>query len=235
MKIAVLTTQTIHHAWYLRELKKVYPSVVCIVETTGVNPPFDVKHSFEKDRDDYEVKHFFSGECPDIKNICESNNVENINDVQAFEFLKKHNPDILISFGSRKIEKKLIDVYENRIINLHGGDPERYRGLDSHLWAIYHNEWSAIVTTLHMLNANLDDGEIIQKSSLDLSDIGSLAQLRALNTQACHKLSIAALKAYEVFGSFIVTSQQTQGRYYSFMPTELKEICQRKFSNYLKL
>jgi methionyl-tRNA formyltransferase len=235
MKVAILTTQTFHHAWYLSELKKVYPSIVCIVETASVNPPFDVKHSFEKDRDEYEAKHFFAGEHPHIKNICESGNVGDINDAQTFEFLKKHSPDILISFGSRKIERKLIDIYKNRIINLHGGDPERYRGLDSHLWAIYHNEWSAIVTTLHMLNAHLDDGEIIQKSSLDLAEISSLAQLRALNTQACLKLSLAALKAYEMFGSFITASQQTQGRYYSFMPADLKEICQRKFTKYLKL
>ena len=48
-------------------------------------------------------------------------------------------------------------------INLHGGDPEKYRGLDSHLWSIYHEDWASLVSTLHVVSKDLDAGDSIEK------------------------------------------------------------------------
>ena len=118
---------------------------------------------------------------------------------------------------------------------MHGGDPETYRGLDSHLWAIYHNDWTNIITTLHILNEHLDDGEIILKKSLDISKLTDLSQLRALNTSACLELTISALNSYKKTGFFLKNKQKNKGRYYSFMPACLKEVCAKKFSNYVRL
>lgn len=234
MKIAVLTTKTLHHTWFLQKLMKIYPSVFCVVETRGVQPPFEIIHPFEEIREIFEKDYFFSGNNVNLRELCEIIEVENINDRETIRFLENSKPNILISFGTRKIGHELINLYKNEIVNLHGGDPEKYRGLDSHLWAIYHNDWSALITTLHILNEKLDDGKIIQKNSLNVSKISHLYQLRVINTEACLKLSISALKTYENFGSFITCHQHMQGRYYSFMPKVLKEICVKKFENYLK-
>ena len=85
-----------------------------------------------------------------------------------------------------------------------------------------------------MLNAELDDGEIIQKKSLDISSISGLYQLRAINTTACLELTISALNQYEKLKFFIISKQKTTGRYYSFMPSCLKEICVNKFDKYAR-
>ena len=55
----------------------------------------------------------------------------------------------------------MISIFENKIFNLHGGDPEKYRGLDSHYWSIYHNDFKSLITTLHKVRPILDTGEIV--------------------------------------------------------------------------
>ena len=231
MKIILLTTQTIHHAFFLKKLVELYPSVYCIIEATGVNPTFDIAHPFEVQREYYELN--FVGNDIQLKDLCPCIEVDNINDDSVLNFINDIKPDILISFGTRKIGCKLVSKYKNKLINLHGGDPESYRGLDTHLWAIYHNDWPALLTTIHIVNEALDDGLIIQKSSLDIRDLSHLYELRLANTKACIDLSISAIKTYEALGTFITSKQQKKGRYYSFMPTVLKEICVKKFEDHL--
>lgn len=234
MRIAVLTTQTPHHCWYIHQLMLHYSNLIVVLETTNLKPIFHAEHVFEKQRDTYETESFLSDRERFIKNLCPVYETDNINNPGAYDFLSNMEPDILIVFGTRKINGPLISRYSGRILNLHGGDPEYYRGLDSHLWAIYHDDWKCIVSTIHILNEKIDDGNIIQKSVLDLSKIGNLHQLRAINTEACWRLTLGALNTYELFNEFITSKQQIKGRYYSFMPTDLKEICRKKFENYIK-
>lgn len=233
MKIAFLTTPTIHHTWYLQELEKHYSNIICICESTSIVAKFETFHSFEGKRESYEREHFFSNKEVNLDNFCETVNVLDINQEKAVAALEAFSPDMLISFGTRKIKEPIISRFTGKIINLHGGDPEAYRGLDSHLWAIYHNDWDNLITTLHILNAELDDGEIIQKKFLDISNLSDLFQLRTLNTQACLELTISALNSYEKLGFFVKNKQKYKGRYYSFMPSCLKEVCLDKFNRYV--
>ena len=128
----------------------------------------------------------------------------------------------------------MVETYKNKIINLHGGDPQRYRGLDSHLWAIYHEDWENIVTTLHILNKKLDDGDIIHQKKIELKNISCLSQLRAINTKACFELTVMSLETLSRFGYFFTRKQSSTGRYYSFMPSALKEVCVKKFSRFVR-
>lgn len=231
MKVAILTTQTIHHTWFVRELSKHCPDLFCVLETRSIRPKFPTQHPFEQERDQYEENVLLSGEAVKIEDISETIVFENVN--SSLGVLKEHAPDIIVVFGTRKIEAALIHEFEGRIINLHGGDPEEYRGLDSHLWAIYHNDFKGLVTTLHHVNPVLDDGHIISKQQIDLSNVTCLSELRAANTKACLDLVLSTLKTYEALGKFISFKQNKIGRYYSFMPTDLKEICVKKFNEFV--
>lgn len=234
MKVAFLTTPIIHHTWYLQELKKHHSEVICISESESIIPKFETNHPFEDKRESYEQEYFFSNEKVKLEDICETVNVDNINQEEVTSTLNSFSPDVLISFGTGKIKGAIISRFAGKIINLHGGDPEAYRGLDSHLWAIYHNDWGNLITTLHILNSKLDDGEIIQKKSLDISKITDLFQLRSINTQACLELTISALNSYGKLNLFVKSKQKHKGRYYSFMPSCLKEICVDKFSKHAR-
>ena len=87
---------------------------------------------------------------------------------------------------------------------------------------------------LHRVNNIIDDGEIIDLKQIIIKNNLELFMLRAENTKLCVELTLSALKKYEDIGSFKFYAQNSKGRYYSFMPDVLKEICLKNFNNYVK-
>jgi len=234
LKIVFLTTQTLHHTYFLKELIKKYPIEMVFVEKDEVKPQFKTHHTFEDKRNEYENEVWFNLDNSLLSNFTETQEFHSINNHKAVTLLKKIKPDIILVFGTGKILPKVIATCQAGIINLHGGDPEKYRGLDSHLWAIYHSDYNSLIVTLHRLNPILDDGEIILQSPIKMFPGMLLHNLRLHNTEVCIKLTTSALDMYERFGKFTSRKQQRKGRYYSFMPSVLKEICMHKFEKYTR-
>ena len=232
MKIVVLTSETIHHAYFVRELVKTFPVEQVLIECNVFTSPFETHHNFEDKRDEYERDIFFNKKGFLLKDVVSIKKFASVNDAEAVRYLNKLQPDIIVVFGTGKILPEVIQVCPQGIINLHGGDPEEYRGLDSHLWAIYHKDYGSLVTTLHRLNEKLDDGAIILQSKIHLAHGMPIHQFRRYNTEVCIKLTFSAFKMYEKHGFFASRSQRKYGRYYSFMPSVLKEICKRNFEKY---
>ena len=126
----------------------------------------------------------------------------------------------------------MLDLYKGRLVNLHGGNPEEYRGLDSHLWAIYHGDFDNLITVLHMVDSGLDTGDIVEREKLELVYGADIRVLRKINTEACLRLTLKALKNFEKNNQFNSKPQLRFGRYYSFMPSVLKDSCVTKFLRY---
>ena len=159
--IAILTTKTTHHIFFENQIFKKYKNIINIYETTSIKPKFQIDTLFEKKERILKKKFVFK-----IKNwsLRGSYAIKNINDKIIFKILEKHNIKYLIVFGTRKINKEIIKKYKNKIFNLHGGNPEEFRGLDSHYWSIYHNNFK-LYSCLHKLNFKLDDGDIVFKKN----------------------------------------------------------------------
>ncbi len=119
------------------------------------------------------------------------------------------------------------------MLNLHGGNPEHYRGLDTHLWAIYHNDFDNLVSTLHSVDSGIDTGDIIFQSQIRLEPGTRIHHLRSLNTLICTDLSLTALSLIESGVGLPSRRQLQRGRYYSFMPAVLKEVCVRAFDRHV--
>jgi folate-dependent phosphoribosylglycinamide formyltransferase PurN len=232
MRLAVLTTETLHHAYFVRELSRHHPIQLVMGESSGIIPPFDITHSFEASRDVHERDTWFGGLDVDLASFAPTSAVRSMNDPAAVQQLRDTSPDVVIVFGTGKLHPPVIDLCPHGIVNLHGGDPENYRGLDTHLWAIYHRDFSALVTTLHGLTAELDDGEIVGRHALPLSHGMRLHELRRVNTEVCVRLVTNALEGFARRGHFASRPQTRCGRYYSFMPSVLKALCVQRFEKY---
>jgi len=225
MTLVILTTDTLHHARFVAGMVAEMTAPFVLVETTGVIPPFNTAHPFEDRRDAYERDLWFGGRetlVSDFANVSQHNN---LNHPAAVAALKSLKPDVVVVFGTRRLEPQTIEACGGTVLNLHGGDPEYYRGLDSHLWAIYHGHWGRISTTLHRLTSKLDAGGIIHMMEVPLRRGMELYELQAANTENCISLTIRAI---ERVGS-LAAPQRTIGRYYSFMPAVLKGGCVEKF------
>ena len=168
MKIVILTTETSHHNYFVQQISRNFEIAGIVVETNRVKPGFDTFHPFEKLRDDYENAAFFENRPVHLSHFSETLKTKSTNDNVVSGFLQKIEPDAIVTFGTGLIKKHIIEICPNGFLNLHGGDPEEYRGLDTHLWAIYHRDFSGLVVTLHRLNEKLDDGDIIQQSKIEI-------------------------------------------------------------------
>ncbi len=232
MRLVIATTETTHHNFIVRELIKGYPITHVLCETESVSPPFEVFHPYMKLQEEHELSAFSSGKLPSLESLAPTTRVDTINSVDSRNTLVDLKPDVVIVAGTRRWGIPLIEACSARIVNLHGGDPESYRGLDSHLWAIYHGDFESFFVTLHRLNAELDDGEVIAQGRILLDRDMKFHELRARNAQLCVELLVDALQTYERVGDFVSTPQQRKGRYYSFMPTVLKDICVARFERF---
>lgn len=231
LKYAILTTPTLHHLYYVQALCEIMPPAMIINETRSLKASFDTFHTFESEREDYETDFWFKQGLPKFSEFSSVIETESINQIEVLNILSQLQPELLIVFGTGKIKSDLISLFPNQIFNLHGGDPQAYRGLDSHLWAIYHGEFSGLVTTIHRLNSRLDDGDIVLQSDILLSKGLPLYALRQRNTEVCVRLSKAILALHEK-NAIVSFQQRSKGRYYSFMPSCLKSVCLKKFEQY---
>jgi len=234
MKILILTTNTPHHIYFVREISMRHKLSGIIVEENSLIPPFDIDHPFEKLRDSYEKKVLLNDSLESFNDYSETRLFNSINNAECEKYVNTINPEIIITFGTGFIKSSLINKYKNSFLNLHGGDPQYYRGLDSHLWAIYHKDFSQLKVTLHQLNEKLDDGEIIEQESIIIYKNYQLHKLRSDNTKVCIDLTLSALKKYNKKNKFKSYPQKKIGRYYSFMPSVIKEICVNNFNKYVQ-
>lgn len=230
MNVALLTTDTLHHAHFLREFGAAFPVGTAFLETRSSPPAFPCAHAFEGERDEHERRIFFGGRGASVKDFAPWREFPDMGSPEALAGIRAARPDALLVFGTGKLKGALLEEYAGRIVNLHGGDPEEYRGLDTHLWAVYHRDFGGLATTLHHLEKDLDTGGIIQQGQVPLRRGMGLHELRAANTGVCLDLSLAAFAAFEKLGRFPSRAQRRRGRYYSAMPAVLKDQCVRKFS-----
>jgi methionyl-tRNA formyltransferase len=232
MNVAVLTTETSHHCFFVRELARFRAPTLVVAERNGTAPPFETRHPFEEQRDEYERRTWFGGREPHLDDFADTLEVGSANEPAAVERLAAVRPDAVVVFGTGRLKQHVIDVCPGGMVNLHGGDPQRYRGLDTHLWAIYHGDFGGLVTTLHRVNARLDDGAIVARAPVPVPRDMPLFELRGRNTEVCVKLVRSVLASFSGHGAITGRPQRQRGRYYSFMPAVLKEVCRAKFARY---
>ena len=234
MKLAILTTQTIHHTYFINELNKYSKIDLVIVEKPKNVYKNNLNHPFEKIRDEFEKKHCLGDLDIKINSIANTLNVEDINENLSISELKKINPDIIIVFGTRKLEKNFVTIFNEALWNLHGGNPEEYRGLDSHLWAIFEKRFDEIKTCIHKVEFTLDTGKIFKIYPLEIYNNCKLHELRYLNTKICLKLSKELIHEYSVKGIISSVQQKKRGNYYSHMTECQKDKCVKLFNDYTK-
>ena len=233
MKIVLLTTETTHHTYYAWKLNAQFPLAAIVLETRRWVAPFETSHPFEVLRDTYEREVLLADCKSTFTDIADTRVLETVNSDEGVASLRALAPDVIIIFGTGRVSAQLIALPTTACLNLHGGNPEHYRGLDTHLWAIYHRDFLNLVTTLHRVDAELDTGDIVFQSQLQIDKHSRLHHLRAINTEACLQMSLVALSALESRGQLPSRKQLTAGRYYSGMPAVLKEDCLKKFERHV--
>ena len=226
MRLAILTTDTLHHTYFVREVAKRWPVELCLLETRKSLASYPTDHAFEKLRDDYERQAWGESAFGASPVIC-----WDANDSEAVQILKDARSDVAVVFGTGKIGPGVVASCRH-ILNLHGGDPQRFRGLDSHLWSILCDEFPPFAVTLHRLTPALDAGDIVGTEAVYVRKGMRLHEVRRFVTEACVRLVNAALEEFAETGRFSSRPQEDVGVYCHAMPAWLKERAVKKFEAY---
>ena len=149
--------------------------------------------------------------------------VDSINSNEVLNFIKSSNIDIAIVFGAGKVSDEILNSLTLFGLNVHRGIAEEYRGLDSNLWALYHGDIENMGVTIHKINSQLDTGEILFQKKIVYPKTVEIFSLRFFETIESIDLVFNAVLMQQN-DEIVFRKQNKIGRYYSFMPGEIKDI-----------
>ncbi|MEE2970173.1 MAG: formyltransferase family protein [Pseudomonadota bacterium] len=232
MRVVILTTHSVRRRFLVRELRNFASVERAFVETRGAEAQFETDHPFEAKCKPHETDSWFGGKAPSFSEIADVEYFETLNSPDAVEAIRAARPDIIIVFGTGKLSREIISICPRGCVNIHGGDPEQYRGLDASLWAVYHGDFGALMTTVQILAPELDCGDIVAQHAVTVTPGMKLHALRRAGTESAIPALRDALREFAKDGSISGRPLAQKGRYYSHMPSVLKEICLKRFERH---
>ena len=145
MKIALFTTETLHHIFYAKCISQYCSELVIFNEINQdisnyqKNNFIDKNENFEFHQKQYifEKKLWFEEKQLSLADIAKTFAFDSLNSPEAISQISNFKFDIGFVYGTSRLSSDFINSFVQPLYNFHGGDTELYRGLDSHLWALY--------------------------------------------------------------------------------------------------
>ncbi len=92
----------------------------------------------------------------------------------VLQTLSKIDPKVGFVFGAPLLKESVFNLPKYGCVNIHTGQVEHYRGVDSSLWAMYDNRPDLIGATLHYIDKTIDAGSVIDTKGVDLDRFDNL-------------------------------------------------------------
>jgi len=138
------------------------------------------------------------------------NHAEFLDRVRALEI------DLIVSVAAPQVFKPaLIDLPRLGCINIHNSRLPKYRGMLPNFWQMYHGEKS-VGTTIHRINASLDDGKIIVQSDTPILPGESLHSLIERTKRAGAHLMRRAIEQLRDGTAVEIDNRKEEATYFTF-------------------
>lgn len=121
----------------------------------------------------------------------------NLNSAESLKIINDINPDyiVVIAFG-QIIGKKLLEKYDNRIINVHSSLLPKYRGAAPMQWAILNKDKKAGVCTM-LIERKMDTGDILDCREIEINSDTNITQLHDTLSDLSSELIVDTVLNYE--------------------------------------
>jgi hypothetical protein len=247
MRLGVLTTDTPHHRYFLRELsrrlsndievvlslfeERPYPwarraarhfrlSLPNLWRATVLNPYVQSRRFATRQLSWEETNFFPSGDRSLPPNV-PMHVVRSVNDLEAERLLRQAKPDLLFVYGTGLIKRHIFEMPVLGAVNAHGGLLPGYRGLDTNLWAALGGHPEDMAVTLHRVDTDYDTGPTYMQRKLGRIPGLNLLTLRFHTTLIVTDMTVELLHKIAV-GSTATLPQSGVSRYYGPMPWWLR-------------
>ncbi|QWD00748.1 hypothetical protein G6726_01730 [Polynucleobacter paneuropaeus] len=117
----------------------------------------------------YEKKYFGKFlEFPSLPLL--SINKKEINKPETIDWARKKEADVVVLFGTEILSEEWLNLYADRIVNLHLGCSPRYRGSATLFWPFFNRELNFVAATIHLAELRVDAGRILKVVTPDIID-----------------------------------------------------------------
>lgn len=156
-----------------------------------------------------------------IRQVCEHYRVpvletKNINDADFLASIRPLDVDLIVSVAAPQIFRDaLLAVPKLGCINIHNAKLPKYRGMLPNFWQMYHGE-KAVGTTVHRINAKLDDGEILLQRESPIEPGEALESLIRRTKRFGARVMIEAIQAIRDGSIQPLPNNSDEATYFSF-------------------
>jgi len=178
-KILLIAGPELRHQYYINHLKNNFNIAGIIIESIEYKeaPSQTIEEELAWDwyftrRREYEIR-VFSGS----NNLKQKNNPgiiqipnASINARKTINEIKTMKPDLIAIFGSSIVGHELINLYPQKIFNLHVGLSNWYRGSSCNFWPLYDRRLDLLGASIIRINAGIDSGEILAQQTIDFDE-----------------------------------------------------------------
>jgi len=178
MKIALLTGTAYRHVFFANTIMEKYKTLLHVRMKRSNELTDEV--SFDASASDLEAFELHSNArlekekeyfLPQAEKFIEADEVveitggaKELNGRVAIDAFKHNTFDVAIVYGTGLLKKEILEAMPKIVINLHAGLSPYYRGAATLYWPIYFMEPQGVGFTFHLIDLQIDHGEIIHQS-----------------------------------------------------------------------
>jgi methionyl-tRNA formyltransferase len=172
----------------------------------------------------------FKGKLPGIfstrhiilKNGVKIFEIKNINSEESINFLKNLNIDIIFSIAASQIFKKVVlELPKLGCYNIHTSKLPKNRGMMPNFWSLYNYDVDPVsAISIHKMNEELDDGEILIQKTFTLNPKESLDTLIRRTKKMSAEIFLEAIDIIERGNFELIKNDANLATYNTFPKRE---------------
>ncbi len=168
MKVAILTSRSLRHHFFVNTLAAEHSLVAVVREVKrdlvkeSKGDQLTVMKEHLAERGEAESRYFgdhSEPRCADLLDV----EVGESNSTEVFAFLRDRDPDAVLLFGTSIIKPPILSHFEGRIINMHLGLSPYYRGAATNFWPLVNREPECVGATIHQAILEVDAGAVLNQ------------------------------------------------------------------------
>lgn len=131
--------------------------------------------------------------------------ISSMNDDGARALLRSLRPAVTVVCGTRILDPGTLAALHGPVVNFHAGITPLYRGVHGGYWALVEGRPELVGSTLHLIDAGIDTGEIVAQATFEVTAADSFVTYPYLHVAAVlgplEEIVAAALAGQPVKGA----------------------------------
>jgi phosphoribosylglycinamide formyltransferase 1 len=123
------------------------------------------------------IREVSTGDRLQFGPITDAVHVSSVNDSETIATLRDLGPAVVVVHGTRIILPRTLGAIDVPVVNMHAGVTPRFRGVHGGYWALAEGRPDLVGTTIHLVDAGVDTGGILEQATFEATRRDNFATL----------------------------------------------------------